>query len=127
MYGYVYEVTNRINGMKYIGYHKYDKPQIDESYFGSGVRFRRALEHYVEENFDRKILQCYETQHEMEAGEKYWIQYFDAANDPGYYNISEGGHGGSHGPNFHQEVTPKMLLALEKGRHLPASEKQKNN
>ena len=47
MYGYIYETTCLINGMKYIGMHKWDKDSIDPNYLGSGLR----LTHYSKDEF----------------------------------------------------------------------------
>ena len=125
MYGYVYETTNLLSGKKYIGLHKWEGSTVDESYLGSGVHLTRAVKKYGTDNFCVRIIQCYNSKKELEQGERYWIDYYNAVQDENYYNISEGGIGGSHGKDFHQEITEKMLKALEYGRHLPASEKQK--
>lgn len=125
MYGYVYETTNLIDGKKYIGLHRWEGTGVDENYLGSGIHLTRAVQKYGPENFTVKILQTYDSREELAEGERYWIRESNAVNDDNYYNISEGGIGGSHGEDFHQPLTEKMLRALEYGRHLPASEKQK--
>lgn len=125
MYGYIYETENLINGKKYIGLHRWNENKLDESYLGSGVALVKAVKKYGPENFKCRILQCCETKEELEKQEIFWIDYYNAVLSEDYYNMSEGGIGGSHGENFHQPVTDKMLKALEQGRHLPASEKQK--
>ena len=46
-YGYIYIFTNKINGHKYIGKHKFNQPYIDETYHGSGGRhWQYALQYY---------------------------------------------------------------------------------
>ena len=37
MYGFIYETTNNVNGMKYIGQKAYDKRGNWKTYLGSGV------------------------------------------------------------------------------------------
>jgi hypothetical protein len=51
---YVYLITNKINGKKYIGSSR--KDQIDENYYGSGKVIKDALKKYGKENFQRDIL-----------------------------------------------------------------------
>ena len=41
---YVYIITNKINGKKYIGSSR--KSQIDENYYGSGKVIKNALKKY---------------------------------------------------------------------------------
>jgi len=97
MYGYVYIVTNLLNGKKYIGKHKYTKPEIDPAYFGSGIYFNRALEKYGSENFKREILESINnipticnSEEELNNSEKYYITYFNAIESDNYYNLVEG-------------------------------------
>lgn len=128
MYGYIYETTNLINNKKYIGQHRSET--FDESYAGSGILLLKAIQKYGKENFSTRILQECESDSELNELEKYYIKLFDAVNSNEYYNIANGGEGHACEPwnkglKGVQEVTPKMLNALEKGRHLPSSDKQK--
>ena len=87
----IYQITNKINGKRYIGQHKYE----DESnpmgrYKGSGLLLHQAYKKYGEENFETEILykrvRDKETINAMEiwAIEKYKPEY----------NIAKGGTGG---------------------------------
>ena len=125
MYGYIYLTTNLINGMKYIGMHKYDKPYIDASYLGSGIHLQNAIQKYGKENFKCEILEWCETREILSEREKYYISKSCAPISDEFYNIEDGGFGG-HSEYYVQPTTEKMLEALEEGRHLPASEKLKN-
>lgn len=90
MYGYIYETTNLINGKKYIGKHKSER--FDNSYLGSGVTFRKALNKYGKENFNVKIIEIIETnQYDLDLREMYWIKHFNATTSRNYYNNSVGG------------------------------------
>lgn len=92
MYGFIYMTTNLINGKRYIGKHKYNGRE--NSYIGSGILLKKAIEKYGKENFKREILvECatYETLNEME---KYYIEKYDACNNKMFYNIATGGEGG---------------------------------
>ena len=57
-YGYIYQVTNTINGKKYIG--KRVRSRFDEKYYGSGKLIKLSIEKYGKQAFSRKILKwCY--------------------------------------------------------------------
>ncbi len=121
-YGFVYITTNKVNGMKYIGAHRCGFKN-DTYYLGSGHAFREAVKEFGRDKFERKILGFYKTPEELRLMERYWISYFKAPINPEFYNIADGGN--SHKEYYHQSITENMLDALERGRHLPASEKQK--
>ena len=56
MYGYIYKITNKINGKFYIGKHKYTGPGLDPKYMGSGVQIKNAIRKYGKENFVVELL-----------------------------------------------------------------------
>lgn len=124
MYGYIYETINLINGKRYIGMHKYGKQEIDESYLGSGIILKKAIEKYGRENFICRVIEYCNTREELSEREKYYISITKAPINDEYYNINDGGFGG-HSEYYHQEMSENQLNALEKGRHLPASDKLK--
>ena len=134
MYGYIYMTTNIINNHKYIGKHASEKvrktQKFDESYIGSGKRLLKAINKYGIENFICELIEWCETESELNVREKYWISYYHAVEDDSFYNISDGGDGHccepwNKGKVGVQETTQKQLDALERGRHLPASDKLK--
>ena len=124
MYGYIYETTCLVTGMKYIGMHRWDKDEIDSSYLGSGIYLKRAVKKYGRENFVVKILEWCETKEELSEREKFYISQVQAPINENYYNIEDGGFG-DHSEFYEQPTTESQLKALEAGRHLPASPKLK--
>ena len=125
-YGYVYMFTNKINGHRYIGKHKYNKPCIDKSYKGSGTKhWSAALKKYGWENFQTDILFWLELNPELtpkqhndilNAKERYFIELFYSYKNPKDYNESPGGDG----------VSSEMVSGKKNpmyGKHLTAGEK----
>ena len=60
-YGYVYKTTNTVNGLVYIGKHSTEKVRetqsLDESYYGSGIKLRKAISKYGIDSFVVEILE----------------------------------------------------------------------
>lgn len=94
MYGYIYEITNLINGKKYIGQKKSDK-FLGNKYLGRGKLIKQAHEKYGKENFKAKLLKECNSSEELDYYEKYYIKLYDATNSEMYYNIAAGGDGGN--------------------------------
>lgn len=94
-YGFIYITTNIVNGMKYIGKKSYDKSGKWKHYLGSGIRLKRAIDVYGEENFTREIIEY--TYNEKDACEKEtrWISFYNATESEAFYNIASGGDGGN--------------------------------
>ena len=135
MFGYIYKITNTINGKIYVGLHKSEK--FDESYWGSGIHIQRAIKKYGKENFKREILEWCETIDKIVAQEIYWIETLDARNPEIGYNIAGGGLG-SAGLTWSEESKEKLRryrgqlsplwgrkLSDEHRRHLSDSHKGK--
>ncbi len=93
MIGYIYKITNKINGKIYVGKHIYDKPEIDESYWCSGSYIGRSIKKYGKENFTREIICTCDTLDELNEKEKYWISTLNALDNKVGYNLTRGGDG----------------------------------
>ncbi len=91
-YGFIYITTNNVNGKKCIGQKKYYENH--ETYIGSGVALKNAINKYGKENFTREIIENCKTKKELDSREKYWIEYYNATESEDFYNITSGGDGG---------------------------------
>lgn len=120
-YGFIYITTNKINGKKYIRQKKYYGNH--ETYLGSGIALKNAINKYGRENFTRKIIEECETKEKLDEREKYWIKYYNAANSDNFYNITNGGDGGFgsgknspwYGKHLSQETKDK-LSKIKRGK-----------
>lgn len=94
MYGYIYKITNKVNGKIYVGQHKATKFE-PENYFGSGKLLIQAINKYGKENFICELLTECVSQEDMDEKERFYIQYLDCMNLTTGYNLVSGGYGGS--------------------------------
>ncbi|MEI5909270.1 hypothetical protein WAK64_19650 [Bacillus spongiae] len=88
-YGFIYITTNLVNGMKYVRKHS----RNDETYLGSGVRLKEAIEKFGEANFEREIIAYAYTEEQLNTLEKMYIDTFNAVENPMFYNCAPGGNG----------------------------------
>ena len=113
MYGYVYEITCKVNGKKYIGQHK--SKELDNSYLGSGTVQLRALKKYGKDAFEIKILQTCENASELNAAEQFYISKNNAVQSDEFYNLVNYGKQ----CEFSAETRLKMSIAAKKRSSLP--------
>ena len=92
MFHYVYEITNKINGKKYIG--KHSTNNLNDKYMGSGVAISEAIKKYGIENFSKNILHLCGSEEEAFKFELLEIEKVEATKNSLYYNIASGGKGG---------------------------------
>lgn len=112
--GYIYLVTNKINGMKYVG----QSIQLDIRTRWNGHHSKKrtvgkilysAYKKYGIENFDYKIICiCFD-----EDTNKYEVEYIKKYNTvyPNGYNLLEGGNN-----KRHNEETKRLLSEMNKGK-----------
>jgi hypothetical protein len=89
---YLYQITNLINGKIYVGVRKSNDPEHD-SYMGSSVWLSNSINKYGVENFQKEILQVFETMEEAYTAESDIVtKDFVLREDT--YNLNTGGRGG---------------------------------
>ena len=86
-FGFVYETTNTVNNMKYIGKCIYGRINNWETYLGSGLYLKRAIKKYGKEKFVRVILVEAYSDIELNQLEVYYISKRNAVESREYYNI----------------------------------------
>ena len=87
----VYKTTNTVNGKFYVGAHSTEDPNDD--YLGSGSLLQKAIRKYGKGAFTKEVLHDFDTPEEMFAKEREIVTP-EFKNDPGNYNLREGGEGG---------------------------------
>jgi len=90
-FNYFYQIKNKINGNYYFGVHKTDN--LDDGYMGSGKRLKYAIEKYGPENFEKEILEFFNT-YEEALDFEYSIVTEEIIIDPSCYNLTLGGGNG---------------------------------
>jgi len=130
-YGYIYETTNKKNGMFYIGK---SKGFFNPNYHGSGIFLNHAINKYGKNNFHTRLIIYVRTKKQLNEIEKMCILiYRSAYGKKRLYNVSDGGDGG---PLFqghkHSDKTKKQMELIHlgkssgmKGKHLSKETKEK--
>lgn len=100
MYGYIYKITNKVNGKIYVG--KTEETPVLR--FNEHLRTVKrgskqsklysAIKHYGSDNFYVEELDSASSLEELNNKEKYWISTLDSQNPLVGYNVSSGGDGG---------------------------------
>ena len=116
--GYIYQITNQINGKKYIGSSKKD-PKDNWTYYGSGKLIKQAIEKYGKENFTKEIL--VESKNNIKVLEKQYLEKVNAQQNPQYYNMTNDAVGSS----FHNIEGKKSKSKKLTGRKLSKETRKK--
>lgn len=88
VYNFLYKTTNLINNKFYIGIHQTDN--LDDGYLGSGKLILQAIKKYGRINFNREILNFFETYSEAAVEERRIVSE-EFILDTSNYNICLGG------------------------------------
>ena len=91
MYGYIYKITNNLNGKMYIGMHR--SKSFDESYWGSGKIITDAINKYGKDNFSREVILECDSEDELCKAEERIIRELNCVESDEYYNLKDGGVG----------------------------------
>jgi hypothetical protein len=109
IYYQLYLVENLVNGKTYIGKHRTDTSKIDD-YLGSGILIKNDIKKYGRHNFNKYVLERFETEEEVDFYEKRYINFYKL-DGKCEYNINNGG-GGSCCPNS-EETRKKIRESLK--------------
>lgn len=126
-YGYIYQVTNTINGKKYIG--KRVRSRFDEKYYGSGKLIKLSIEKYGKQAFSRKILKWCYSKLELEQSE---IRFIETIKPE--YNLTRGGTGGAtkgffgkhHSLNSRKKISESGIGRIPPNKGKQISEETRN-
>lgn len=89
MFGYIYKITNLINGKVYIGQHK---GEFDSTYWGGGKNISQAIKKYGQRKFICELIQYADSRLELDTLEKHFISECRKHLLPeDIYNICDGG------------------------------------
>lgn len=95
-YGFIYIITNLVNGKRYIGQKKFDIGGRWKKYMGGGKLLAIAQGKYGIENFKRDIIYISYSIEESNRVEYEMIEYFNAVRSLDYYNMIDGGDVSPH-------------------------------
>ena len=106
----VYQTTNLINGIIYIGVHATD--DLADRYMGSGVHISMALRKYGRSNFKKDILFIFDNEEDMYAKEAELVthQFIELNTN---YNIAPGGRTQGY-YKCHLSPSARLLRSVEK-------------
>lgn len=135
-YGWIYKITNAINGKVYIGL---TTEGFDKRYYGRGIiasrnrHLQNAIKKYGVEAFvvDKEWDIAYNKE-ELDDLEKYWIYLYDARNSKYGYNIQSGGHNGKPSAETKRKTSESMKkwhkeIGFTEEQRKSISERQQGN
>ena len=120
--GYIYKITNQVNGKVYIG--QTNLPSVQNRFDAHVKKANRhvnrylydAMNHYGIDNFSIEELEHCDKD-ELDSREIYWISYYQSNNKEFGYNMTYGGGGGItwlNGPN--REVILNKIRTANTGK-----------
>ncbi len=96
----IYKITNKINGMMYIGrtsgklQYRWNRHVCDANRKLYCYKLQKAIKEFGADNFAVEQIDSAETKDEANEKEVYWIKFYNAVEEG--YNVSPGGRAGGH-------------------------------
>lgn len=120
MRGFIYKITNKINGKSYIGqtiqsvkerFYQHCAIKCNQAVLNMAIH--KAISKYGKANFTLEVIEEVESTN-LNEREKYWIKYYDSYNNG--YNSTEGGQDGIK--LFKNLDTESIIKEYESGKSL---------
>ena len=118
-YGIVYKLTNKLNGMPYVGKTtrplevRFKEHTKADSYIGNAIR------KYGEENFSREVIEECETPEQLNEREIFWIAFFNCRKPNGYNQTDGGDVGNTSFLGHHHTEEAKATLSVSHRAETP--------
>ena len=83
----IYKITNKLNGKVYIGQsirpveYRFHRHINDAMHNKLDTHFARAIRKYGPDKWQLEIIDCAETQEELNQKEQYWIRYYNSVEE----------------------------------------------
>ena len=119
----IYLTTNLVNGKQYVGKDRNNNPH----YLGGGILLKEDIQTFGKNKFKKEILEVCSSIEELKCKEVYWLEYFNASENPNFYNLTNKSGGSDRGPTKTQKYLDrgKSISKSRKGKTYPlASEAQ---
>jgi len=113
-FNYCYIITDLRNNKQYVGDRSCNCDPKKDKYSGSGVLLNKEKRKYPKENFNKEILEFFETKKEAFNAQEKYINLYKTHVSQGGYNISL--KGGCGVKECHSEETKRKISNSEKGR-----------
>lgn len=121
---YLYKIINKTNDHYYYGRRACTVHPSKDPYMGSGIRIKAAIKKYGINNFEKQIIDIFNTEVELIAAETALITE-SILSDPTCYNLAKGGKGGytyyADRIFKHTENSKRKISDANKGRKRPDS------
>lgn len=106
----IYLTTNLVNGKQYIGKDRNNNPH----YLGGGVLLKEDIQIFGKNKFKKETLEVCSSIGELKQREVYWLEYYNAAENEKFYNLTNKSGGSDRGPT-------KTSLYLARGKSISKS------
>lgn len=126
----IYQITNLLNGMIYIGKHSTTTPYDMKYYWGSSDWLKSSIKIHGKKNFKREILFVFDIEEEAFQKEVEIVDE-DFVSREDTYNLKVGGQGSSGGKNHfrygkhHTEETKRKISESHKGKVITEETRKK--
>lgn len=115
MYGYIYKITNKINGKCYVGLTTRTIEIRFREHIEEGVNLspddnsllHKAIHKYGGSSFEIELLDTADSKEELSKKELYWAQVLNSML-PNGYNLAEPGHGGNLGETVNEKISDSL-------------------